>query len=206
METDSILIADPDPALLQNLSCIISSDLPGVALTVCRSAQQAVEKLSFFHYSTVIAASRLIQKGTSSLLQHKRTRQALVPLVLTVDHEDHGPARAALLHREAFDIIAKPFDPLEVLTSIQTALWQFRFLGLLTQRERVVSQFQQLIAEYPGVPGRAGAMDKALSRSDEPVGPHLDIILMDFAGSVEDWTLERALDRLERMSVERVWT
>ena len=91
METDSVLIADPDPALLQNQSCLISSDLPGVAFTACRSSQQTVEKLSFSRYSAVIAASRLIQEDTTSLLQHKRTRHPLGPLVLAVNHETVNP-------------------------------------------------------------------------------------------------------------------
>lgn len=204
METDSVLIADPDPALLQNQSCLISSDLPGIAFTACRSSQQTVEKLSFSRYSAVIAASRLIQEDTTSLLQHKRTRHALVPLVLVVDHEDREPARSALLHREAFDIIAKPFDPLEALTSIQTAQWQFP-VPWAPDSTRTCS-IPVPATQFPGVPGRAGVMDKTLSISDEPIDPRLDAFLIDLAGSVEDWTLERALDRLERMRMEQVWT
>jgi hypothetical protein len=34
----------------------------------------------------------------------------------------------------------------------------------------------------------------------------LDALLIDLAGSVEEWTYERALDRFERMRVDRVWT
>jgi hypothetical protein len=79
MENDSILIAEPDPARLQDLP-FISNDLPGIELTVCTSVQQTVEKLSRSHYSTVIAASRLIQEEASGILHHKtetsRTRSA----------------------------------------------------------------------------------------------------------------------------------
>ena len=213
----SILIAETDPALLEDLRSFISSDLPWIELTVCTSLQQTVEQLSRSHYSTMIAASQMIQEEASSILLQKRKRHPLVPLVLTAGHMDREAAHDALLHREAFDIITKPVDLTEALASIRVALWQARFLRLLTQRERRVCQFQGHLAAYPEERDRGGARGWISKRVDDTLAlvrkcitvvdlHRLDALLIDLAGSVEEWTYERALDRLERMRVDRVWT
>ena len=217
METDSILIAETDPALLEDLRSFISSDLPWIELTVCTSLQQTVEQLSRSHYSTMIAASQMIQEEASGILLQKRKRHPLVPLVLTAGHVDREAAHDALLHREAFDIIRKPVDLTEALASIRVALWQARFLRLLTQRERRVCQFQGHLRAYPEERDRGGARGWISKRVYDTLAlvrkcitvvdlHRLDALLIDLAGSVEEWTYERALDRLERMRVDRVWT
>ena len=215
METGSILLADTAPTLLDHLSCLISNDLPKIDLTVCTSAQQTAQKLSRFTYSTVIAASGLIQEDCS-VLRQKRTRHALVPLLLTADPREREFARDVLLHKGAFDILAKPVEPTEALASIRMALWQAHFLRLLTQRERIVSQFEYHLVAYPDGRHRTGSMpwiskrvDDTLSLVRECMGEadlyRLDPLLIDLAGSVEEWTAGRALDRLERMREDRVW-
>ena len=217
METGTILIADPDLALLKNFSFFISSDLPGINLTACTSVQQTAERLFRSKYSTVIVAFDLIQEESSVILHRKRTRHALVPLILTIGPMDCKPAHDALLHRGAFDVIAKPVDPTEALASIRISLWQAQFLGLLTQRERIVSQFERHLAAYPDEQHGEGAVGWISKRVDDAlmlvresrhvIDLHrLDALLIDLAGSVEEWSLERALDRLERIRVGRVWT
>jgi DNA-binding NtrC family response regulator len=213
MEIDSILIADPDPALLHNFSLFISSDLPGVELRMSTSAQQTVEQLSRSTYSTLIAASRLIQGETPVILNQKRKRHALVPLILTAGREDREPARDALLHRGAFDVITKPVDPTDALASIQVALWQARFLTLLTQQEPVVFQLQRHLATYPGAMGwiseRVHDTQMLVQEHMQTVGNTVDhqltILLVDLAGSVEEWILEQAMNRLERIRMDHVW-
>ena len=148
MEAGSILIADTAPTLAGHLSCLISNDLPKIDITVCTSAQQTAQKLSRFTYSTVIAAAGLIQEE-GSVLHQKRTRHALVPLILTADPREREFARDALLRKGAFDILAKPVEPTDALASIRIALWQAHFLRLLTLRERIVSQFEYHLVEYP---------------------------------------------------------
>jgi hypothetical protein len=216
IEAESILIAGPDPALLQDLSFFISRHLPGTRLTLCLSAQQTLEKLSrSTTYSTVIAASCLIQEEAPIILHQKRKRHALVPLLLTAGHGEREFARAALLHQGVFDILARPPDQSEALASIKVAQWQARFLGLLTQRERVLFQVRRHLADFPHERDTRGAREWISKRVNDTlvlVGECKDVIdlrrldglLLDFARSVEEWTRERALDRLERMSVECV--
>ncbi|MGC4096990.1 MAG: hypothetical protein QM706_07725 [Nitrospira sp.] len=214
METDSILIADPDPALLHNLSFFISSDLPGVELRMCPSAQQSVEQLSRANFSTLIAASHLIQEEASIILNQKRKRHALVPLILTAGRQDREPARDALLHRGVFDVITKPIDPTDALASVQIALWQARFLSLLTQQEPVAFKIQRHLTAFPGATGWISnrvhdtlmLVQEHMNSVGNTVDHRLTILLIDLAGSVEEWTLEQALYRLERMRVDHVWT
>ena len=214
MEFDSILIADPDPALLHNFSLFTSSDLPGVKFSMCTSAQQTVEQLSRSTYSTLIAASRLIQGESPVILNQKRKRHALVPLILTAAREDREPARDALLHRGAFDVITKPVDQTDALASIQIALWQARFLTLLTQQEPVVFQLQRHLAIYPGGMGWISErvhdtqmrVHEHMNTVGNTVDHHLTILLVDLAGSVEEWILEQAMNRLERIRMDHVWT
>ena len=58
MESGSILLADTDPSLLEELGRLIFRTFPGIELTVCLSARQTAAKLSRYRYSTVIVASR----------------------------------------------------------------------------------------------------------------------------------------------------
>ncbi len=113
METGSILLADTDPALLEELGRLIFRAFPGIELTMCLSARQTAERLSRFTYSTVIAATRLIQEEDSILLQQKWKRQSLLPLIITAGQGDGEFARDALRDRGAFDMIAKPVQPTE---------------------------------------------------------------------------------------------
>lgn len=213
MAIDSILLADPDSALLDNLSFFIASDLPLVELSICTSAQQTVEQLSCSTYSTVIVASSLIQEESSILLYHRWKRHALVPLILTAGREEHKPAHDALLHEGAFDVMTKPIDPINASASIRVALWQAQFLRLLTQHEHVLSQIQNHLTAFPHERNR-GWISKRMEDNltlirackDETDLHRLNLLLIDLAQSVEAWTLEQALDRLKRMQVDHSWT
>ena len=213
IETDSFLIADLDSALLDNLSFFISSDFPGVDLTVCTSAQQTVEELSCSTYSTVIVASCLIQEEASILLHHRWKRHALVPLILTAGREDHEAAHDALLHQGAFDVITKPIDPINASASLRLALWQAQFIRLLTQGERALSQIQNHLTTFPHEKN-SGWVSKRMEDNltlirecrDENDLHCLHLLLIDLAESMEAWTVQQALDRLKRMRVDHIWT
>ena len=207
IETDSLLIADPDSVFLENISFFILRDLPGVDIRVCTSVQQTVEHLSHCNYSTVIVASRLVQEHASVILHQKWKRHALVPFLLTGGWENRESARDDLLHRGVFDVITKPVDLTDALMSIRTALWQARFLGLLTQQELVASQFQRHLAAYPGARGWISKRvndARTLIRECMDVNDlhRLNLLLLNLVGSVEAWTLEHALDRLARMRLD----
>lgn len=212
MAIDSILLADPDSALLENFSFFIASDLPLAELRTCTSAQQTVEQLSGSQYSTVIIASCLIQEESSILLHHRWKHHALVPLILTAGCEGHKSAHDALLHEGAFDVIAKPIDPINASASLRIALWQSQFLLLLTHHERVLSEIQNHLTAFPHERNR-GWISKRIEDNltlirackDETDFHRLNLLLIDLAESVEAWTLEQALDRLKRMQVARSW-
>jgi hypothetical protein len=162
-------------------------------------------------------ASRLIQEEHSVLLQEKWKRHVLVPLVITAGQGDCELARDALLNYGAFDIIARPVHPMEALRSLQLALWQERFLGLVTQRERVLSEFECHLAAYlekwkrgimwGRISERVKEMLALVRESMNGVDPYrLDPSFIHLAGSVQEWTLKQALERLEGMRFHRILT
>lgn len=214
MEIDSVLFVDTDPTFLEELGRLIFRALPGVELTVCLSARQTAGRLSRFNYSMVIAAARLIQGEDSILLQQKWKRHALVPLVITAGHWERELARDALLGHGAFDMIAKPIQPTEAVGSLQLALWQGRFLKLVTQRAHVVSHFERHLAGYlkerNGGLAHAGISKRVketltLVRKCTNIEDlyRLGPSLLGLAEVVQERTLGQALERLESVRLAR---
>lgn len=210
METGSILIAETDPVILQALPSLLSSRLPRFGIDVCTSVHTAARKLSRLHYSTVVAAPRLIHEAQSSLPRHIQNSQVLMPVIVTAAPAEVELARDALLNRRAFDVLAKPIDSTEALTTVRMALWQARFLKLLTQRDRVLSTFQRHLEVYPQDRDGHDIMDRLLKKLDETVtlvqesmklvDPSTDGLFFELAGSVEEGTKQRALARLDMLS------
>lgn len=215
MYPDSLLIADPDLELFHNLSFFVSSDLPGVEVTRATSVQQTVELLSRRNYSIVIVAARLIQDNDSLILQQKWTRHALVPFLQIIGREDIESACGYPPHPDVFDMIMKPVDPTEALFSIRIALWQARFLSILTQQECEVSPLQRHLEVYPHRSDTGGTRGWVSKRVDDALRliractdsndlHRLNLLLLNLAASVGEWRREHALDRLERMRGDRV--
>ncbi len=211
MGIGSVLIAETDPAIRQGLLRIFADHLPQIDVDVCSSPQQTTQRLLHAHYSTVVAAPHLIQKEPSLLLHRTEHRYVLAPVIVTASSIDIEPARDCLLHRGAFDVIAKPVDDVEALTSVRIALWQARFFQLLTQRERVLSSFHRHIEDYPEERSVREIMGMVLKRVDNTVtlvqesmkliDPSNDGLFFDLLASVEERTKEKALARLDRLSV-----
>ncbi len=210
METSSILLAETNPVVLQDLPGLITHALPGVELTVCTSAPQAEQLVSRPNrsYSAFVVASRLL-RDNPSLLRHKQTRFPLVPLIVTIGQADLVPAEEKLLLSQVFDVIIEPVDPEEAVSTLRIAFWQQRFLQLLTQRDRVWAQFKCHIERYPEEREIHGMIKRVLARLEETlalveesvklIDPGIDGVLLDLATSVEERTKKRALTRLDRL-------
>lgn len=135
------------------------------------------------------------------------------------DHAGQGDCELAcdaLLDYGAFDMIARPVQPTEALRNLQLALWQQRLLGLVTRRERVLSEFECHLAAYlekakrgiiwEWISERAKEMLALVRESMNEMDPYrLDPSFIHLAGSVQECTLKQALDRLERMRAPRIW-
>src|SRR5690242_4883599 len=143
MHLNTLLIADTDPAVLQSFQEVISNDLPHIDIHVATSADETHRKLSQVRYSASIVAPKLVEKNGSLRLFTVRNSSVLMPVIVTTTEGNVPEARKALLYRGAFDVITKPIDPTEALSSIRIALWQARFLRLLAHHERALEQFQR---------------------------------------------------------------
>jgi DNA-binding NtrC family response regulator len=209
MGVGSLLIAETDPGVLQNLPQFLSSRLPQLDIHLATTPDEAQWKLSHARYSAAVVAPDLV-KGNHSLRLHKiQNRSVLMPVIVTAAKADADSAREALLYREAFDVITKPVHPVEAISSIRVALWQARFLRLLTQRERVMEQIERHIEAYPNEVETRAAMDRVLGHVEASltavrqnmrlVAPGSDQLFFDLAVSIEERTKDRALDRLTRL-------
>ncbi len=126
MESGSILIAETDPSVLHGMPRLLTGHFPSIQIEVATSVQETAHKFSHSRFSTIIAAPYLIR--TEPFLLHRlQKHQLLSPVIITATETDLIMARDLLLTREAFDVIAKPVDEVEALSSIRLALWQARF-------------------------------------------------------------------------------
>jgi len=210
METGSILIAETDPAVRRALPRILASHLPRADIKVCTSFLETIQSLSHSNYSTVVAAPHLIHKEHSLLLHRTEHRHVLSPVIITATKTDIEPAHNLLLHRGAFDVIAKPVDDAEVLSSVRVALWQARFLRLLAQQEPVLSNIRRHIEAYPEERDIRGAIGKVLQRingtvtlvqeSIKLIDPSAEGLFYDLAVSVGECIKEKAMARLNQLS------
>ena len=210
MEGSSLLIAETDPAVLQNLPQLLSSRLPSIDIHVASSADEAHQKLSQVQYSASIVASQLVEGKHSLRLHQVQDSSVLMPVIVTATKADVDTARDALLYRNAFDVITKPLQPADALSSIRGALWQARFLRLFGQRERVLAQFKRHLQAYPKEVETRAALEKALEygkstlmavqRSLTLIEPESDHLFIDLAVSIEARTKTHALDRLNRLN------
>ena len=209
MERGSLLIAETDPAVLQVLPQFLSNRLPSIGIHVAASADEAHHQLSQVQYSASIVAPKLVE-GKHSLRLHKvHDHSVLMPVILTATKADVGAVREALLCRGAFDVITKPLQPIDALSSIRGALWHARFLGLLTQRERILAQFKRHLQAYPREVEIRAALERALEyvksslmavkRRMTLLEPESDQLFFDLAITIQARTKDRALDRLNRL-------
>ena len=208
MDTGSLLIAETDPAVLQALPQLLSSRLPLIAIDIATSADEAHQKLSQVRYSASVIAPTLV--GKKDLRLHKvQNRSVLMPIIVTATATDVEAAREALLDRGAFDVITKPMDATDALNSIRVALWQSRFLRLLTQRERALEQFKHHIEAYPTELEARAIMESVLKNVEKTLSlmqqsmicieRGSDHLFFDVAVSIQERTKDRALDRLNRL-------
>jgi DNA-binding NtrC family response regulator len=211
MEVGSLLIAETDPSVLQSFPQFLSGRLPQLDIQLAATADEAQWKMSRARYSAAVVASDLVKDNPSLRLHRIQNRSVLMPVIVTAAKADVDSAREALIYRGAFDVIAKPIHHTEALASIRVALWQARFLRLLTQRDRVLDQFKRHIETYPEEVETRAAIGKALEHVEAAltavrqsmilVDPDSDQLFFDLAASVEERTKDRALDRLNRLIV-----
>ncbi|HKU53472.1 MAG TPA: hypothetical protein VJQ25_13445 [Nitrospira sp.] len=203
----TVLIADTDPLTIDVLPRVLSHHLPHVAVDICTSIEDLTRTRSLSSYDT-IAISPVLLQG-SRLFKHKADRHLLVPLLVTMSHEDRALA-STYLEKDAFDLIVKPIVPQEASQTVCLALWQSRLLQLLTSKDRASSRFRDHMKAFPhALKAREefASLLTAYERTFHALTTSLQHLLsseeedslFDMAGFVESISRKRALDRLLNM-------
>jgi len=201
----TLLIAETDLHTLASLPGVLSDAFPHVSIDVCTSAEGLGRTLQHTSYDTVAISLQLVQ-GYHGAMQ-KRPLQFLAPLLVTASPDHRRLAEVALETGNAFDVIATPIVPTEVIQSVRLALWQNRLLRLLTSKERVMSRFHEHMAAFPHArKAEAEFLSKlaAYDRTFRAIQSSMRLLvtvdderaLFQMTRAVEQLTKQQALDRL----------
>jgi len=204
-----ILIAENNTSTVDSLIHNIKDSRLDLDYDVCTSHDRAVIKLfrSPPPYQLVIGSVHLAEMDDFLLLKHNRFLQPDVPFVITTGAAEIMSSRRAL-KEGAFDLIARPLEPKQMVETIRLALWHNKLSVLIASRERMLEKFRQHIAEYPRnrkdgeafqravviVQETASFTAQSLQRIEESI-----VCFSNFATKVAYQARKRASDRLDAL-------
>ena len=201
-----VLIADPDRHARESLPRILSEQIPQLDISTCSSAEEFSRKLQEASYGTVVMNPRFL--GEYAACKYSRGDQILTPLIVIASPREPSVANQALAGN-AFDVIVTPINPHEAADTVRLALWQHKLLRLLASRERASARFQQHMTAFPHAQkaqaefvSKLAAYERTLHALKASLQLLLEInvederSLFDLAASVEQFTKQRAWDRL----------
>jgi len=206
----TILLAETDRYILARLPRILFERLPHVAIDICPSPGQLSRMMKNASYDTVAMSPRVMQDYRS--LKQKSGHHVLVPLIVTASQDESQMAEASL-KGEAFDLIVKPLIPHQAARTIRLALWQNQLLRLLASKERAASRFHDHMKAFPHafkmqqeLAEKLAAYDRTIHALSTSMRRLLNFeeeqSAFDMAALVEQFTKQRALDRLFNLCKE----
>ncbi len=114
-----ILIADDDRSLRRVLQFKLEKN--GYEVEAVENGQQALEKLEKMQFDLLLSDIKMPKIGGIELLEHSRTLQPDLKVILITAHATVSQAVKAV-KMGAFDYITKPFEDEELLVAIEKAL------------------------------------------------------------------------------------
>src|SRR5262249_11218362 len=120
-----------------------------VDFDVSTSQHHALKKLLTSPYQLIVSGASLAQMEDFLLPECIHVLDTHAPMVVSANKLEQDCARRVLEHG-AFDVITHPLDHEQTVNTIRRALWQGRLMNLNARRERLLSKYQEHVAEYPG--------------------------------------------------------
>ena len=136
MFSHAILLAETDHHTLDILPGILAAHIPHMAIDICTSPDELVQKLEAGSYDTIALSPLLIR--SYRFFTTKRTPQLRPSLIVTVSREDQILPYEAV-EGDAFDVIIKPINPDQAAQTVKLAL----------ARDQVVARVQEHMAACP---------------------------------------------------------
>lgn len=146
-----ILIVDDEPNMRTSLEQVLRPE--GYAVCSVESAEKALERMAETEILMMITDARLGGMSGYELLQESRRRRPNVPVVVITAFATPRLAVEAI-RAGAFDYLAKPFAPEELLHLVERCAERHRLVrenATLRQREEQGFSLDQLIGESPGM-------------------------------------------------------
>lgn len=144
-----VLVVDDDPNMRTSLEQILRTD--GHAVVAVGSAEEALRVLGERELLLMISDARLGGMSGYDLLRESRKRWPAVPVVIITAFATTRLAVEAI-HAGAFDYLAKPFAPEELLHVVSRCAERHRLVRentALRSREQQRFQLDQLIGDSP---------------------------------------------------------
>ena len=204
MFSHAILLAETDHHTLDILPGILAAHIPHMAIDICTSPDELVQKLEAGSYDTIALSPLLIR--SYRFFTTKRTPQLRPSLIVTVSREDQILPYEAV-EGDAFDVIIKPINPDQAAQTVKLALAHTTLRRVRASRDRVVARFQEHMAAYPqDLMGEEQFLTKLaiFDRTLQALNVSIKLVLnideesyvSDMAERVEGLTRQRAFDRL----------
>jgi PAS domain S-box-containing protein len=144
----SILVVDDDPSVLEYVSLLLEEN--GYSAYACSNVRDALDKLKDTQVDVVL--TDIVMPGTSGLelLETVHNSDPDMPVILVTAYADLGKAVESV-KKGAYDFIMKPYEPEQLLRSLDKAVRYRRLVRLEKEYQNKLEEFNKemetLVAE-----------------------------------------------------------
>lgn len=170
-----VLIADDEEPILDLLRDILEPE--GASVRTARSGREALAALEAEEPDVAIFDVRMPPPDGLALLQTLRERGIDLP-VLIITAQDSSTMTIEAMQRGAYDYLGKPFDPDEILHTVQRALEHRRLTRRVLDLERQFSQDPRDI-----LIGRSGPMQHVYKLIGRVAGSDATVLITGESGT-----------------------
>jgi len=180
-----VLIVDDDESLRESLAMVLSAE--GWDVAVAADAEQGLARFDETHPDLVLCDLRMPGRDGLSLLPELAKRRSETPVILM---SAYGTEELALeaMRRGAYDYLAKPFQPAEVVLAIRKAHERER---LRRKSELLAREVERAVGERPIV-AASNAMIEVLELVERAAEYKATVLLTGESGTGKE-VLARAI-------------
>jgi DNA-binding NtrC family response regulator len=129
----NVLLAENNLALVEFLPCVLTRNIPSLAMDTCSSQDVATHKLAGNSYDVVICNVGLAEADNFLLLRQHRTLHPLTPFIVTAGAQ-HREMACEAIDNGALDIIVTPLIPQEAVSTVQLARKLYELRKIIASR------------------------------------------------------------------------
>ena len=126
MSDISVLVVDDETSVLKAISTVLKHEQ--IDVTCAQSSKDAFDYLDAQSFDIILLDIMMPEQDGFSFLKELREHQILTPVILLSGREEDA-AQVEGLGLGADDYMTKPFDPLEVVARVNSALRRFYHLN-----------------------------------------------------------------------------